>query len=266
MNEQTMNEHTMNEDSRRQAPTTLPPRGKREYWKLSDGRIHRKVDGETVVAERLLGWAQRFGRHVSVINGEQVETLELELETEAGGRILVQTNLKSTVASAMMAERLLQLSKDDYVAVEAGGKDTPKGGTMTFVYVSRWRQDEGWIQLKSEGSEKSCAERLTSLLERLEQCPLYSVRVKSDERGGATHRSLLDEHLSSRGWPTTYQAPEEWRKACEKASGRSFKSVDDVDEDTWGEARLKIEPRAECPKFLAEAMKRLDEHDPFAND
>lgn len=252
-------------------PTSSPSGASWTFVNISDGVLttkdRDKVKTELPVVE---GRLRRIGVHYSEWNGQAIEKLEAELEGRGGETFLVQTSLKSSVATGMFGSALAGIQPGTFIAIRANRskEPTPFGGYLTFVDVQAYDETAGvWRAAKGDKDEypgDAWKDKQPALLEALKTHPCYGER----EGGGARDESeygLARTQLLSQGWPDieNLEAAKVYLELFNKSAKKAWKSLGELSDSDWAEVRLATANKP-CPKTLQPFL--ADDEDPFADE
>lgn len=251
---------------------TRGPRG----WRLANGQIvrGREEDNNLETTEKLVGFVIRVGVHEGVTSdGERYRKVECDIRTRSGiEHVGCNTNAKT--ASITFALGLLQIGKDDLIALQAG-QSSKKNRYGSYSTYANWYKVNpttlGSTEIKGEKSDEPMEERLENLLTQLRSHPLYKEREPREEEEGLTHRGEFLKEIDAKGWPNFVDHPAPWLTMFNAALGKKFTSLNDVPDDDWGAVRQVLQDKVEVPSKLKglkppEPKAKLSEpeDDPFA--
>lgn len=259
----------------------------RQSWRCANGKICQGSEdsGTLVTRDKLVGALRRIGIHEGTYEKDgktkRVYQLEADIETAEGMERLKASlcNQKgedqASGVAVGLAWGLLQIAKDEIMIVTtaSGTKKNEYGSYSTFVNI--FRLPEGstrGVEVPRRGkSDDSLSDTMEKLLSEIRTHPAFAERPASerDEDGKATtHLSALCQECAAKGWPTPEQAPTEWLAANAKAFKHEPRaSLSAYSDDEWGDVRLTLQDKKECPAFLKAAQAKLAttaEVDPFA--
>ena len=123
-------------------PPSSPSGTSWQFVTISNGELRTKDRDKNVTLHPVIeGTFRRVGVHKTEWNGQQIESLEAEIEGH-GGTYLVQTALKSSVATGMFGSALVGLEVGDFIAIRAQKSKEPNtfGAYMTFVEIQKFDQ------------------------------------------------------------------------------------------------------------------------------
>lgn len=261
----------------------------RQSWRCANGKICQgsEESGTLVIREKLVGALRRIGIHEGSYDKDgktkRVYQLEADIETAQGMERVKASlcNLKgenqASGVAVGLAWGLLQIAKDEVMILTTaqGTKKNEYGSYSTFVNVFRLPEGSSrGVEVPRRGkSDEPLNDTMAKLLSEIRTHPAFAERPASekDEDGKATtHLSALCQECAAKGWPTPEQAPTEWLTANAKAFRHEPRaSLSAYSDDEWGDVRLTLQDKKDCPAFLKDAKARLasasDEYkDPFA--
>jgi len=221
----------------------------RRFYNIKDGKfICRGQDDEVIdETDKIIGRMERHGLERGTYRtGRAFYQLEIDIKTKTGpvtvrlDLLNPDMELKPSVAALNLARGLIaaRFEPNALLALQTWQSDPPKDKPhrRKSNHISVYRVDMSGAATRitppKDDGEWSNYEAALPLL------PGFSARPK--RASGPTHYAGLIEDLLARNWPSLADNPEGWL-ALLGGFGVAVKSIDEIDEDTWGEVRLELQ-------------------------